>query len=313
MSVAEVLLRNLKLSGSLLAKELSKRQPRAFQMPPLFEKTAIPDEDELLTDALQGSTSDLDNKFETFKSDDVFVENAFGALRSLNFSLGVVKQATFETSTTCVTEGVEVTCTGGKYSNARPFPLSSLERELFSPTTSSSSSRQVLSFSTSQYPPTISSSSSSSSLPHHKNSSSSSQQQQQQNSFISLPVHVVIRNHSPHTITLLRRKWWIWDAVLNTTRNVEGDGVIGQRPTILPGKEFSYATRCNCLNLTNMWGHYLFAKHEGFFFGNPNNPAEMEEWLRNPPALALFHVQIPRFSVYELSDHVAPDSTQQKK
>lgn len=64
---------------------------------------------------------------------------------------------------------------------------------------------------------------------------------------LSLPVdkphafvyHITIKNRSPHTVTLLGRKWVIrhQDGSLLV---VEGDGIVGETPRIAPGEEFSY-------------------------------------------------------------------------
>lgn len=54
---------------------------------------------------------------------------------------------------------------------------------------------------------------------------------------------VFIRNDSKETIQILRRSWVITDALFNI-ECVEGDGVVGEHPTIDPGKTFSYKSFC---------------------------------------------------------------------
>ncbi|HRH34058.1 MAG TPA: Co2+/Mg2+ efflux protein ApaG [Catalimonadaceae bacterium] len=53
-----------------------------------------------------------------------------------------------------------------------------------------------------------------------------------------------IENHSPNTIQLLRRKWYIID-ILGINREVEGEGVIGKQPIIEPGEYHEYVSGCN--------------------------------------------------------------------
>ena len=50
---------------------------------------------------------------------------------------------------------------------------------------------------------------------------------------------LTIRNHSPHPITLLGRRWLIRHDDGETTI-VEGDKIVGQTPRLLPGESFSY-------------------------------------------------------------------------
>ncbi|MCB9231856.1 MAG: Co2+/Mg2+ efflux protein ApaG [Bacteroidia bacterium] len=55
---------------------------------------------------------------------------------------------------------------------------------------------------------------------------------------------VRIVNESSSTVQLLRRKWFITDA-LGRNRVVEGPGVIGQTPTIQPGSMHEYVSGCD--------------------------------------------------------------------
>ncbi len=52
---------------------------------------------------------------------------------------------------------------------------------------------------------------------------------------------ITIENTSPHTVQLLRRHWYIWDAT-NALREVEGAGVIGKQPTLAPGDSHQYVS-----------------------------------------------------------------------
>jgi ApaG protein len=50
---------------------------------------------------------------------------------------------------------------------------------------------------------------------------------------------ITIRNHSDRAVTLTKRKWVVTDAG-NDKIVVEGDGIVGQKPRLEPGDEFSY-------------------------------------------------------------------------
>jgi len=52
---------------------------------------------------------------------------------------------------------------------------------------------------------------------------------------------ITITNQSADTVQLLTRAWKITDADGKVTE-VIGDGVVGQQPTIAPGKSFSYTS-----------------------------------------------------------------------
>ncbi len=50
---------------------------------------------------------------------------------------------------------------------------------------------------------------------------------------------ITIQNESPVPVTLQARKWVVTEADGETTV-VEGDGIVGQKPTLEPGGNFSY-------------------------------------------------------------------------
>jgi ApaG protein len=52
-----------------------------------------------------------------------------------------------------------------------------------------------------------------------------------------------IENHSGEEVQLLRRHWYISDAKGNT-EEVDGDGVVGEQPTIPPGDAHEYNSFC---------------------------------------------------------------------
>jgi len=51
--------------------------------------------------------------------------------------------------------------------------------------------------------------------------------------------HISIHNHSSETVNIFGRKWILRDSD-GRTQIVEGDGVVGQRPSLKPGQSFSY-------------------------------------------------------------------------
>ena len=71
---------------------------------------------------------------------------------------------------------------------------------------------------------------------------------------------VTIINQSENTIQLLRRHWHIHDAG-HVTREVEGEGVVGQQPILEPGQYHKYVSGCNLKSgLGKMKGTFLIEK-----------------------------------------------------
>ncbi|MFP2996344.1 Co2+/Mg2+ efflux protein ApaG [Spongiivirga sp. MCCC 1A20706] len=54
---------------------------------------------------------------------------------------------------------------------------------------------------------------------------------------------ITIENLSEDTVQLLSRHWEVLDA-LNTTETVDGEGVVGKKPVIAPGKSHVYSSGC---------------------------------------------------------------------
>jgi ApaG protein len=50
---------------------------------------------------------------------------------------------------------------------------------------------------------------------------------------------ITIRNHSDRAVTLTKRKWVVTDS-FGDKHIVEGDGIVGQKPRLEPGAEFTY-------------------------------------------------------------------------
>ena len=55
---------------------------------------------------------------------------------------------------------------------------------------------------------------------------------------------ITIENQGDFTIQLKRRHWNIYDAGFSS-REVEGEGVVGQQPVLEPGQTHQYVSGCN--------------------------------------------------------------------
>ena len=93
---------------------------------------------------------------------------------------------------------------------------------------------------------------------------------------------ISIENQNSFTVKLLRRHWYIKD-VAAENREVEGEGVIGEQPTLNAGESHQYESACNLKSeFGSMYGSYLFKNLEtGEFF----NVAIPEFKLHVPYAL----------------------------
>lgn len=68
---------------------------------------------------------------------------------------------------------------------------------------------------------------------------------------------VTIENQGAVPVKLLRRHWYIVDSN-GDIREVEGEGVVGQQPTIAPGESYQYISSCNLnSDIGKMYGSYL--------------------------------------------------------
>lgn len=87
---------------------------------------------------------------------------------------------------------------------------------------------------------------------------------------------VEIENYNSFAVQLHRRHWYIFDSNA-TRREVEGEGVVGVQPIILPGETYRYVSGCNLkTEIGKMVGTY-----------------EME----NLDTREIFTVQIPSFDM----------------
>jgi ApaG protein len=55
---------------------------------------------------------------------------------------------------------------------------------------------------------------------------------------------ITIENHNKYTVKLLKRHWFIFDSNAEH-REVEGEGVVGVQPIILPNENYQYVSGCN--------------------------------------------------------------------
>ena len=87
---------------------------------------------------------------------------------------------------------------------------------------------------------------------------------------------VEIENYNSFPVQLHRRHWFIFDSNA-TRREVEGEGVVGIQPVILPGETYRYVSGCNLkTEMGRMVGTYQ---------------------MENLDTRELFTVQIPSFEM----------------
>lgn len=79
---------------------------------------------------------------------------------------------------------------------------------------------------------------------------------------------ISIANKSSEPIQLMKRHWFITDA-LGEQREVKGDGVVGETPVIEPGDSFTYNSGCHfATEIGKMKGFYIMRK--------PSDMSELE-------------------------------------
>lgn len=82
-------------------------------------------------------------------------------------------------------------------------------------------------------------------------------------SFYAFAYQVTITNYGIEPVQLLARHWIITDGK-GHVEEVEGEGVVGEQPWILPGKSFEYTSGCPLRTPTgNMRGWYYFETESG--------------------------------------------------
>lgn len=87
---------------------------------------------------------------------------------------------------------------------------------------------------------------------------------------------ISIENHNLFPVKLLSRYWFIVDSD-GSSREVEGDGVVGVQPVIQPGERYQYVSGCNLrTEMGKMYGVYT---------------------MENLDTLARFDVRVPNFEM----------------
>jgi ApaG protein len=77
---------------------------------------------------------------------------------------------------------------------------------------------------------------------------------------------IKIKNNGSQSAKLLNRHWIITDAK-GRVEEVQGEGVVGQKPTLYPGQEFEYTSFCPIFTPTgSMHGTYQFEDENGNLF-----------------------------------------------
>lgn len=77
------------------------------------------------------------------------------------------------------------------------------------------------------------------------------------NSEYMFAYRISIENNNGFPVRLLRRHWFIFDSN-GSTREVEGEGVVGVQPIIKPGDSYQYVSGCNLRSeIGKMHGTYL--------------------------------------------------------
>lgn len=78
--------------------------------------------------------------------------------------------------------------------------------------------------------------------------------------------HIRLENHRDDTVQLRTRHWRITDS-RGMVNLVEGEGVVGETPTLAPGQTWDYVSGCELMtNRGSMEGHYTFAREDGSLF-----------------------------------------------
>lgn len=80
---------------------------------------------------------------------------------------------------------------------------------------------------------------------------------------------ISITNHNAESVQLLRRKWRITDGNEHV-QEVEGEGVVGEKPVIEPGQTYEYTSgTVLATEVGSMQGQYQMVTAEGTDFSAP--------------------------------------------
>jgi ApaG protein len=84
---------------------------------------------------------------------------------------------------------------------------------------------------------------------------------------------IAIENHNSFPVKLHRRHWYIFDST-GSTREVEGEGVVGVQPVLSPGEKYQYVSGCNLrTEMGKMHGTYQMENLNNKQFFDVNIPA----------------------------------------
>jgi len=84
---------------------------------------------------------------------------------------------------------------------------------------------------------------------------------------------IAIENHNSFPVKLHRRHWYIFDST-GSTREVEGEGVVGVQPVLSPGEKYQYVSGCNLrTEMGKMHGIYQMENLNSKQFFDVNIPA----------------------------------------
>lgn len=91
---------------------------------------------------------------------------------------------------------------------------------------------------------------------------------------------ITIRNNSPLTVTVKARKWVV-KASNGETIVVEGDGVVGQFPRLVPGGEYSYNSCHTISRNSRAEGGYFVEGEDGqvYVVRIPGFDMELPQWV----------------------------------
>ena len=69
---------------------------------------------------------------------------------------------------------------------------------------------------------------------------------------------ITIRNRLTYSVQLLSREWHVVH-LLHGVSTVTGEGVVGEKPILMPGEAFTYVSGCELINsMGKMYGKFFF-------------------------------------------------------
>ena len=69
---------------------------------------------------------------------------------------------------------------------------------------------------------------------------------------------ITIRNRLTYSVQLLSREWHVVH-LLHGVSTVTGEGVVGEKPILMPGEAFTYVSGCELINsMGRMYGKFFF-------------------------------------------------------